>query len=57
VFATKSWARRAGAAQPAQTSYLDVNASWPLNCWSGTGNRNGYPLSYLQLLAQFVGEG
>ena len=57
MFATKSWARRAGAAQPAQTSYLDFNASWPLNCWSGTGNRNGYPLSYLQLLAQFVGEG
>lgn len=40
--------------QPAQKSFKDFNASWPLNSWSVTENSNGYQVAYLRLLAQFV---
>jgi hypothetical protein len=45
------------AAQPPQKSYVDFNTSWPLNSWSVTENSNGYQVSYLRLLAQFVAAG
>ncbi|WP_437681384.1 glycoside hydrolase family 9 protein [Sorangium sp. So ce131] len=40
--------------QPAQKSYKDFNASWPLNSWAVTENSNGYQASYIRLLSKLV---
>jgi endoglucanase len=40
--------------QPAQKSYRDFNASWPLNSWAVTENSNGYQSAYIRLLSKFV---
>lgn len=40
--------------QPKQKSYLDFNSSWPLNSWEVTENSNGYQISYIRLLANYV---
>ena len=40
--------------QPAQKSYLDFNAGWPLNSWAVTENSNGYQAGYIRLLSKFV---
>ncbi|MEZ5998473.1 MAG: glycoside hydrolase family 9 protein [Hyphomonas sp.] len=42
------------AGQPPLKSYLDFNTRWPLNSWEVTENSNGYQVSYLRLLANFV---
>lgn len=40
--------------QPAQKSYRDFNAGWPLNSWAVTENSNGYQAGYIRLLSKFV---
>lgn len=40
--------------QPAQKSYKDFNAEWPLNSWSVTEPSNGYQIAYIRLLSKFV---
>jgi len=40
--------------QPAQKSYKDFNASWPLNSWSVSENSGGYQVAYIRLLSKFV---
>ncbi|MEZ5947451.1 MAG: glycoside hydrolase family 9 protein [Hyphomonas sp.] len=42
------------AGQPPLKAYLDFNTGWPLNSWEVTENSNGYQVSYLRLLANFV---
>ncbi|MDF3810557.1 MULTISPECIES: glycoside hydrolase family 9 protein [Rhodopseudomonas] len=40
--------------QPAQKSFKDFNAGWPLNSWEVTENSNAYQTAYIRLLSKFV---
>ena len=40
--------------QPAQKSYKDFNANWPLDSWSVTEPSNGYQVPYIRLLFMFA---
>ncbi len=40
--------------QPPLKSWLEFDASWPLNSWQVSENSNGYQAPYLRLLANFV---
>jgi hypothetical protein len=42
------------AGQPDQKSYLDFNASWPLDSWQVTEPDDGYQAQWVRLLSKFV---